>query len=153
MIVRMLGNQQDAEDALQEIMLKLWNRRKKIAAHPNLTGLVFLTARNHCLDLLKKKRPDMEASDFRLKMLPAPGGQQQVEWEELNRIIKELLLELPEQQREVMMLRDMDGLEYSEMAAVMGLKVEHIRVILSRARKRVVKQLKEIYNYEQGKIG
>ena len=46
MVVRMLGNNGSAEDAVQEIMIKLWDRRKKIGNHPNIHGFVFLTARN-----------------------------------------------------------------------------------------------------------
>ena len=56
MVARMLGNDTDAKDAVQEIMIKLWDRRKQIGNHPSLTGFVFLTARNYCIDLLKKKK-------------------------------------------------------------------------------------------------
>jgi RNA polymerase sigma-70 factor (ECF subfamily) len=45
MVSRMLGNNTDAEDAIQEIMMKLWAKRKQIGQHPNITGFVFLTAR------------------------------------------------------------------------------------------------------------
>ena len=48
MVSRMLGNKANAEDAIQEIMMKLWLKRKQIGLHPNITGLVFLTARNYC---------------------------------------------------------------------------------------------------------
>jgi DNA-directed RNA polymerase specialized sigma24 family protein len=56
MVCRMLGNNANAEDAIQEIMMKLWLKRKEIGKHPNITGLVFLTARNYCIDLMRKKR-------------------------------------------------------------------------------------------------
>ncbi|WP_299046581.1 sigma factor [uncultured Polaribacter sp.] len=49
MVARMLGSI-DAEDAIQEIMFKLWQRRKQVAKHPNIKGLVFLTARNYCIE-------------------------------------------------------------------------------------------------------
>ena len=57
MVVRMLGNKESAEDAVQEIMIKLWDKRGNLKNHPNITGFVFLTARNYCLDILKKKIP------------------------------------------------------------------------------------------------
>ena len=148
---RMLGNNESAEDAVQEIMLKLWDRRKKIGNHPNISGFVILTARNHCLDLLKKKNPDFDSSDYQLKMLVSDMNQNQAEWKELTTIIENLLKELPAQQAEVMMMRDIDGFEFIEIAAATKLKIEHVRVLLSRARKQVSAKLKNIYSYEYRK--
>lgn len=148
MVARMLENRENAEDAVQEIMIKLWDRRKKIKNHPNITGFVFLTARNYCLDVLKKKRPDIDPSDSRLTLLPSESNGHQVEWKELNAIIENLLRELPAQQREVMMMRDIDGFEFVEIEAATNLKVEHIRVLLSRARKQIGIKLRKTYSYE-----
>lgn len=148
MAARMLNSQENAEDAVQEIMLKLWDRRKQIGQHPNIPAFVFLTARNHCLDLLKKSNPDFETSDKPFMRLADASEQNSLEWSELTAIIKQILQELPEQQREVMLMRDIDGYEFSEIAAATALKVEHVRVLLSRARKQVGVKLKEIYSYE-----
>ena len=148
MVGRMLENHENAEDAVQEIMIKLWDRRKQIEKHPNITGFVLLTARNYCIDLLKKKTPKMDSSDLQLKVLISEAIDSQIEWQELIGIVESLLEELPEQQREVMMLRDIDGFEFAEIAAATNLKVEHVRVLLSRARKQVSVKLKNIYSYE-----
>ena len=149
MVVRMLGNKESAEDAVQEIMIKLWDRRKKIGDHPNIPGFVFLTARNYCLDVLKKKNIDIESSDFQLRMLTSESNYSQVEWKELTTIIENILKELPAQQYEIMMMRDIDGFEFAEIAAATNLKVEHVRVLLSRTRKLVGIKLKNIYSYEK----
>ena len=147
MVYRMLGNKEDAHDAVQEVMLKLWDKRKQLNNHPNVTGFVLLTARNHCLDLLKKRHPlfvnaaDYESADHH-------NSQKEIEWKELNGIIREMLMELPESQREVLAMRDLDGLEFSEIADTTGLKIEHVRVLLSRARKQIGSKLKKIYSYE-----
>ncbi|MEO1050394.1 MAG: RNA polymerase sigma factor [Bacteroidota bacterium] len=148
MVARMLGNKENAEDAVQEIMIKLWDRRKKLVNHPNITGFVFLTARNYCLDRLKKKSPEIDPSELHLKILTSDMNHDQVEWKELTTIIESILKELPSQQREVMMMRDIDGFEFAEIAAATNLKLEHTRVLLSRARKQVGIKLKEIYSYE-----
>ena len=148
MVARLLGDNNLAEDAVQEIMIKLWDRRGKLKNHPNVPGFVFLTARNHCLDLLKKKKPMMDSSETQLKLLVSSSNHNELEWKELNTIIQNLLKELPAQQYEIMMLRDLDGLEYSEIATMMDLKIEHVRVLLSRARKQVGTKLKNIYSYE-----
>ena len=148
MVARILGNDGSAEDAVQEIMIKLWDNRKKITNHPNIKGFVFLTARNYCLDLVKKKRPDFDSADFQMTMLVSDTIQNHIEWRELSTIIEKLLKELPAQQCEVMMMRDVDGFEFSEIADATNLKVEHVRVLLSRARKQVSRKLKSIYSYE-----
>lgn len=148
MVARMLGNDASAEDAIQDIMIKLWDKRKQIGQHPNITGFVFLTARNYCVDVLKKKRLELNDSTAQLHVLETNSGQEQLEWKELNIIIERILKKLPEQQREIMMMRDIDGFEYFEIAEATQLKVEHIRVLLSRARKQVGVELKKNYCYE-----
>ncbi len=151
MVARMLGNSANAEDAIQEIMIKLWVKRKQVGQHPNITGFVFLTARNYCIDLLKKKKPEIDDSTLQFKVLESENGQEQLEWKELNIIIGKILKKLPEQQREILMMRDIDGYEFIEIAAAIQLKVEHIRVLLSRARKQVCIELEKTYCYEREK--
>lgn len=151
MVARMLGNNANAEDAIQEIMIKLWDRRKQLGQHPNLAGFVFLTARNYCIDLLKKKKPEIDDSVLQFKMPESESGHEQLEFKELNIIIGKILEKLPEQQREVLLMRDIDGYEFNEIAAATELKIEHIRVLLSRARKQVSIELEKIYCYESEK--
>jgi len=147
MVSRMLGNNASAEDAIQEIMMKLWLKRNKIEQHPNITGFVFLTARNYCIDILRKKKLEINDSSLQLELLKSEHEQEQLEWKELNIIIKKILKSLPKQQREVIMMRDLDGYEFIEIAAATQLKVEHVRVLLSRARKQVSIKLEKIYSY------
>ncbi len=148
MVARMLGNSVKAEDALQDIMLKLWSKRKELGKHPNVPGFVFLTARYHCLDLLKKKGFKLEDIDLQYLLVSSNKGSDRVEWEELNAHVRHILEDLPEQQRQVMIYRDLDGLEFTEIASLCNLKLEHARVLLSRARKQVAKELNKIYCYE-----
>ncbi|TGV00491.1 RNA polymerase sigma factor [Flavivirga rizhaonensis] len=152
MVSRMLGNNTNAEDAIQEIMMKLWVKRKQIGQHPNITGFVFLTARNYCIDLMRKKRLEIDDSSLQLEILKSENGQEQLEWKELNlnTIIKKIVKSLPEQQREVIIMRDLDGYEFIEIAAATQLKVEHVRVLLSRARKQISIKLEKAYSYERG---
>lgn len=150
MVARMLGGTSNAEDAIQEIMLKLWEKRKKIEKHPNIKGLVFLTARNYCIDVLRKKPKLIDDSTSYLRILKSSNNDKNLEWEELNRIILKILKEIPEQQREVFLMRDIDGYEFTEIAATMQIKVEHIRVLLSRARKQIGLTLEKTYSYERG---
>ena len=151
MAARMLGNDEDAQDAVQEIMIKLWKCKKQLKEHPNLNGFVFLTARNHCLDRLKKKNPEQPYSVYKGKMLQ--GDQDHFEYAEVFSFVQEFIKQLPDNQKEVMVLYDIDGLEFEEIAAITGLNIEHIRVLLSRARKFIREKLAKIYSYEQGTGG
>jgi len=149
MVSRMLGTRANAEDAIQDIMMKLWLKRKHIAQHPNIQGLVFSTARNHCIDILRKKKLDINDASFQLEIVKSENGRETLEWKELNTIIKKIVSNLSEQQKEVIIMRDLDGYEFIEIAAAMQLKVEHVRVLLSRARKQVSVQLEKTYDYER----
>jgi len=149
MVSRLLGDSANCEDAIQEIMMKLWVKRKKLAKHPNIKGYVFLTARNYCIDLMRKKKLKISDSPFHLEILKSQNSQELIEWKELNTIIKKILEHLPEKQREVLIMRDLDGYEFEEIAVITQLKVEHVRVLLSRARKKVSEKLEKIYSYER----
>ena len=70
--------------------------------------------------------------------------------EEINIIILKILEEIPEQQKEVFMMKDIDGYEFIEIAAAMQIKIEHTRVLLSRATKQIGLTLEKTYSYERG---
>lgn len=149
MVARMLG-QSHAEDAIQDIMLKLWEKRNNIKNHPNIKGLVFLTSRNYCLDILRKKRIILDDDIANLKVVHSKKETSKIEWKELNAIIQNIIQNLPQQQKEVFEMRDLDGFETAEVAQILAIKQEHVRVLLSRARKQIGKALEKDYNYERG---
>ncbi|MGK0411846.1 MAG: RNA polymerase sigma factor (sigma-70 family) [Polaribacter sp.] len=151
MVARMLGGNHNAEDAIQEIMLKLWEKRNQVAKHPNIKGLVFLTARNYCIDVLRKKTLLVDDATSYLKVIKSSNENSDIEWQELNRIIQEILKKLPEQQKEVFVMRDLDGYEFKEIAATLEITLEHVRVLVSRARKFIGASLEKTYHYERGK--
>lgn len=150
LVARLLGKQ-NAEDAIQEIMLKLWEKRKQVAKHPNIKGLVFLTARNHCIDVLRKRPKMVDDSTPYFKVIKSSNKNDNLEWEELNSIIQKILKKMPQQQKEVFIMRDMDGYEFKEIAAALEIKIEHVRVLVSRARKFIGVSLEKTYDYERGK--
>jgi RNA polymerase sigma-70 factor (ECF subfamily) len=150
MVARMLGNATSTEDAIQDIMMRLWDKRKHLEHHPNITGFVFLTARNYCIDVLRKNKSIVDDATPYLKVLKSGEDHKDVEWEELNTIIQNVLKALPEQQQEVFMMRDIDGYEFTEIAVAMAITVEHARVLLSRARKQIGIVLENTYSYERG---
>jgi RNA polymerase sigma-70 factor (ECF subfamily) len=150
LVARLLGDKTNAEDAIQEIMIKLWEKRNQLENHPNIKGFVFLTARNYCLDILRKKRVLVNDGEFHLNLLKDTKEETQLENKELNEIIIEILKNIPKQQREVFIMRDLDGYDFIEIAAIMDIKITHTRVLVSRARKKIRVALQKTYSYERG---
>ncbi|WP_179009354.1 RNA polymerase sigma factor [Winogradskyella forsetii] len=149
MVSRILGSHEKTEDAIQEIMIKLWQKRGKLRDHPNINGFVFLTARNYCLDVLRKKKIEPYDGVSHLKIIKSKD-ENQIEWQELNQIITEILKTLPLQQKEVFLMRNIDGYEFTEIAAALNIKQTHARVLISRARKEIGSVLLKTYDYEKG---
>lgn len=149
MVSRILGTHEKAEDAIQEIMIKIWQKRKNLKNHPNIKGFVFLTARNYCLDVLRKKKIEPQNDTNYLKIIRSKD-EYNIEWQELNQIISEILKTLPEQQKEVFLMRDIDGYEFTEISSALNIKQTHARVLISRARKQIGNALLKTYNYEKG---
>lgn len=149
MVSRILGSREKAQDAIQEIMIKIWGKRKTLNNHPNINGFVFLTARNYCLDVLRKHKIEAQDNTSHLKIIKSQD-KHDLEWKELNQIISEILKTLPVQQKEVFLMRDIDGYEFTEIASALDIKQTHARVLISRARKQIGNALLKKYNYEKG---
>ena len=139
---RLLGNAHDAEDVIQDIWVKLWDRKDQLAEVRNIEAFAFRITRNLCLDRLKLKKPhyydDREEHAFRFDEAdegPDPG--RNLELKDTMERISSIITRLPEQQQTLIQLRDIEGLEYEEIAGVTGMALNAIRVNLSRARKKI----------------
>lgn len=152
MVARLLDNREDAEDAVQEIMMKLWAKRSSLENHPNPGAFVFLTTKNYCLDIIKKKKIRFVDASAHSNLKISDNSENKQETEEAYRLIESILDSLPENQKNIIKYRDIDGLEYDEISILTGIRKEHLRVMLSRARKSISKKMNEIYSYEYGKI-
>jgi RNA polymerase sigma factor (sigma-70 family) len=138
----LLRNREEAEDAVQETFLKLWNHRHTLAAVTSPRAFALRTLRNLCLDKLKAKTHGSYAPEDETIIVADPVAHWQTEVNDAVRAIHALVNRLPEQQRTVFQLRAVEDLSMEEIAEVTGLTVEHLRVILSRARK----TLREMYD-------
>lgn len=142
-----LGNDEDGRDVVQEVLLKLWQNRMKMDAVANAEAFAMQMVRNRCLDQLKSSRMT--------KFRPYPEVMQvvreetdQTEWKDTNRLVMQLAGALPEVQKSILFLRDIEQLEFEEISAVTGLNVNAVRVNLSRARKQVREELLKIWDHE-----
>lgn len=127
-----------ARDVIQDVFLKLWQKRKTLNEIENIEAFAMQMTKNRCLDVIRANRivPIDEATDRKLKAKTV-DVHRQVEWSESAQQIKMLIQNLPDLQRTVMQLRDIEQLSYEEISEVTELKINAIRVNLSRARKKV----------------
>jgi RNA polymerase sigma-70 factor (ECF subfamily) len=133
----LLGDTEDAQDIVQETFIKLWNRREKLDEYRSVEALAVVTTRNLCLDKLKAKRYPTEKLENLKSDIPEPGTEMRTDLTELTEKIKEVIRSLPEQMKTIMQLRDIEGYDFEEIAEIMKMNENAIRVSLSRARKKV----------------
>ena len=126
----------EAEDAVQELFLKLWSGRDALDGIRNPKGYGIRVLRNLCLDRIRRSRK-METP----AVLPEPEwpGRQDEAVDEKERLAKVLdaIKSLPDRQREVLTLRTLDGLSYEEIAERTGMNQLTLRVLLSQARRKI----------------
>lgn len=151
---RLLGSAHDAEDAVQEIWVKLWDRRDHLAGLKSIEAFAFRMTRNHCLDRIKRKKPDYyddrDGSGYRYDGAdPEPDPQRSLELKDTMEKVNRIMGTLPEQQKTLLQLRDIEGMEYEEIASVTGLEVNNIRVSISRARKTLRDTLQKDMEHER----
>jgi len=144
---RLLVSTEEAEDATQELYLKLWKNREKISSYKNVEAFAMTMTKNYCFDRLKSK----QASNLSLVHSNyKENGTSLDKKTNLNdsvSIVHQLIAKLPEQQKMIIQLRDVEQYEYEEIGKMLDLKPTAVRVALSRARKIIREQLIKQHNY------
>ena len=143
---RILVSKDEAEDAVQEVFLKLWNSKKNIENYKNPEAFAITVTKNYCLDRLKSK----QASNLKIvhnNYQTSENIEKKIEANDGVEIVFKIMETLPEQQRIVIQLRDVEQFEFSEIAQMLDSNETAIRVALSRARKTVRDAMIKNYNY------
>ncbi|PHR72917.1 MAG: RNA polymerase subunit sigma-70 [Lutibacter sp.] len=144
---RLLVSTEEAEDATQELFLKLWKNREKISSYKNVEAFAMTMTKNYCFDRLKSK----QASNLSLVHSNyKENGTSLDKKTNLNdsvSIVHQLIAKLPEQQRMIIQLRDVEQYEYEEIGKMLDIKQTAVRVALSRARKTIREKLIKQHNY------
>ena len=148
MIFRILKNEEETRDALQDLMLKLWNKRTDLKKCSNLSAYIITTAKYYSFDLLKKKRPSTFREKDEYKILNIEENSFDPEKREKYEYVHKTIEKLPDKFKTVIRLRDIDGFTFEEIKEMTGYEITHIRVILSRARLKVREEIEKIYDYE-----
>ncbi|MGB5667329.1 MAG: sigma-70 family RNA polymerase sigma factor [Maribacter sp.] len=147
---RLLVSREEAEDATQEILMKLWSKNESIGKYNNVEAFAMTMTKNFCLDRLKSKQAG------NLKLVHSNYGddnsslQRQVEANDSVGWVQKIMEELPEQQKMVLQLRDVEEYDFDEIGELLDMQPTAIRVTLSRARKTVREKLMQKHSYGIG---
>lgn len=144
---RLLVSTEEAEDATQEILLRLWNNKAKISSYNNVEAFAMTMTKNFCLDRLKSKQAQnlkivhSNYQDHNVSLQKQVEANDSVSW------VSKIIETLPEQQKLILQLRDIEEYDFDEIAEVMEMNPTAIRVALSRARKTIREQLINTHSY------
>jgi RNA polymerase sigma-70 factor (ECF subfamily) len=147
---RLLISAEEAEDATQEVLMKLWSKNSNIANYKNVEAFAMTMTKNFCLDRLKSK----QSSNLKLVHSNYEDGntslQKQLEARDSVSWVEKIMEELPEQQKLVLQLRDVEEYDFKEIADLLEMQPTAVRVALSRARKTVRDKLMQKHSYGIG---
>jgi RNA polymerase sigma factor (sigma-70 family) len=147
--LRFLNNEEEAKDVVQEVFIRVWNGREQMNQVQNWEAWCMRITKNLSLDRIramnrKQTQPIEETFNIRNEALtPA----ETTEADESMQHISQLIAGLPEKQRQVIHLRDVEGYSYNEICEIMEIDLNQVKVSLFRARTAVREKLTKINAY------
>ena len=145
--LRLLNDSDDAQDITQDVFEKLWTKRKSLREYDNIEALSLKMTRDLCLNKLKHQKVKREKLKNMARIEKHLYYKANYEEKEMDLITKQLINKLPEKQKMVIQLRDVEGMEFEEISEILELGIDAIRMNLSRARNKIKEQLLKIMNY------
>ena len=155
--LRMTGNPEDAMDLAQEAFLNAWRGLKFFKGDSAFSTWVYRLASNACIDHLRrqKRRQDISApmpvndEDDSTPDIPDERFQpeQELERQELRRAVAEGLEQLSDEHRQVLVMREINGLSYQEIGGILDLEAGTVKSRIARARNSLRKILVESGNF------
>lgn len=150
--LRITLNRAEAEDVVQETMIKVWNRRDDWDSIESIEAFCLTVCRNLSLDKMRRmgnqsqsldETPGHDSADQSY----ASNPEEQTVQRDRIRLVRQLIDSLPEKQRSVMQLRDFEGKSYKEIASILSISEELVKVTIFRARQTIKKKYLETENY------
>lgn len=146
--LRVTLNTAEAEDVVQDTLIRVWNKREEWPQLNSIEAYCITICRNLALDRSQKKgNNQVPLDEMSLQMQSSSTPYENLTANERFDLIKKLMDELPEVQRSIMELRDIEGKSYKEIAVILNLSEEQVKVYLFRARQRIKKQYIDIDRY------
>ncbi len=144
---RLLISNDEAQDACQEILVKLWNKKEDLQNFKSIEAFAMTLTKNYCLDELKSKKSHnlrIENYEFENKN---NNLEKDLEISDRLNWINKAIDKLPEQQKIIIQLREIEQYEFEEIAEMLQMNQTAIRVALSRARNTIKDFMTKTDNY------
>lgn len=143
--LRITMNAAEAEDVVQETMMKVWARRDQWEQIESIEAFCMTICRNLSLD--KMRRMDNQTQSLDAAYDPkdqhvASNPEEQAVQRDRIQLVRQLISQLPEKQRSCMQLRDMEGKSYKDIATILGITEEQVKVNIFRARQTIREKFK-----------
>ena len=146
--LRLLVSKDAAEDATQEVMIRLWKMKDKLKDYNSPQALAMTITKNYCFDQLKaKKNNNLRIVHSNYEDGKKSSLQKEIEAKDELLKVQEIIKNLSDQEQLLIQLRDIEQLEYVEMEEITKMNQTAIRVALSRARKKIRKEILKKHNY------
>lgn len=150
---RMLGDEDDARDVTQESFIKMWQKFQTYDTKEKFSSWMFKIVSNTAIDRMRtqKRNPciSIENMHFEIQAFAEDGSHARLENAEAGKLIRALTENLPEKQRIVFSLRDLEGLSAAEVGEITGYSEEIIKSNLYHARKSLKEKLMSVFTYER----
>ncbi|WP_326981184.1 sigma-70 family RNA polymerase sigma factor [Chryseobacterium sp. MYb264] len=145
---RFVMSSDEAEDVVQDLMIKFWQKKEELEQFGNLKSYALKAVRNECLNRLKHHDVKQGFADLQLHRSELYS----MEVNNLKEHIVGFINQLPEKQKLVIHLKDVEEYDVSEIAEMMEMEENAVRVNLMRARQKVKEQITQLMDYEQRQI-
>lgn len=147
---RLLVSTEEAEDATQEVLVKLWNKNESLGEYRSVEAVAMTMTKNYCLDQLKSKR----ASNLKIvhnNFTDREASlQQKVEDDDALKWVEKIMNDLPEHQKLIVQMRDIEEMEFEEIGKILEMNEQAVRTALSRARKNIREKMTKTHSYGIG---
>ena len=146
--LRITLSREEAEDIVQDTMIKVWDKRYEWSNIDSIEAYSLRICRNLSLDRLKKRDNQNDSfEEEQLDTVHTSTPQDRLIDQDRLRVVKEIVDSLPEKQRSYMQLRDFEGKQYKEIADILGITEEQVKVNIFRARQAVKQRFQKIEQY------
>ena len=148
--LRITLNREEAEDVVQDTLIKVWNAHDRWQELDSIEAYSLTIARNLSLDRIKKMENQNdsleEQNTERLDENTSTPSERMIQKDKLN-IVKNIIDELPEKQRSCLQLRDIEGKPYKEIADILCITEDQVKVNIFRARQTVKQRFQQFDRY------
>lgn len=147
--LRITLNSAEAEDIVQDTMIKVWNQRERWDEIESMEGFCLTICRNLALDRMRKAENQNDSLDKTMEQRPdrASSPFEHAVTQDRIQLVREIINTLPEKQRSCVQLRDIEGKAYKEVAEILSITEEQVKVNIFRARQTIKQKFQNLENY------